>query len=621
MHNNARHFYKFYYSKTCKRKCLRRKDPEVGLIPHSSADPVADAPKTGACTVIKIPDSTHVDAHPARSLSDTSTSTPWMVASTVADTLNSESTVTDIPDSTHVNATTTVAETSKTEGSTVIDIPDSTHADTLPARIFANTPTSTPLTEASTIASTNNTEACTGFDIPDLVHADALTTATETPKTESFTAIDIPDSNSSDTSFTCSSLSDEFPETSGILQSSPSLTSVSSLDLTSEVDTSFLAQESDILSQCSSSTSTCAMPIKPEKELAAESPVSPTFEPNVGTDAPVSAPSFLLTIEPDVSTSYFPSAKPATSSLRGAIIAATVSTTLVGPTPWKETPPGSPPSSHPATPKQSSSLNLTSSASDESTRTMTAESGASSRETCKTPVAPKDEVVITIEDDEDEVVIYTREKSETGRSVINMSGVTNEDDDSVTRPAIDVSDMTTENLDDVTKSRENAAVNGPGVTVEVKDSLATTVDKAIDDISGATSDDKDGVTVINNAVTEIFGVTGLKDHGVRLIENSEVVIAGVTREVEDNATVSESAVVDLSGVVSEEGDRVMVVEHAVIETSDVTTQPNLMRSEEHVHGDVSAVKHKKNTQVGCLCHYCEKHRQKSSGFRFFKLPR
>ena len=92
-------------------------------------------------------------------------------------------------------------------------------------------------------------------------------------------------------------------------------------------------------------------------------------------------------------------------------------------------------------------------------------------------------MVITIEDDEDEVVIYTREKSETEHSVINMSGVTNEDDDSVTRPAIDVSDVTTENLDDVTKSRENA-VNVSRVTVEVKDSFAMTVDNAIDDKLG-----------------------------------------------------------------------------------------------------------------------------------------
>ena len=346
MHNNSNppFFSKFYYSKTCKRKCLPRKDPEVGLIPHSSADFVADAPKTGACTVIKIPDSTHVDAHPARSLTNTSTSTPLMAASTVADTLNTEA--------------------------TVIDIPDSTHVDVQPARILTDTPASIFMA-ASTIADTLHTEA-TVTGITNSTHADALTTVAKIPKTEASKAIDTPDSSSPDTSITCSSLSDEFLGTPGTPQSSPSLTSVSSLDLTSEVDTSFATQESDILSQCSSSTSTCAMPIKPEKELAAESPVSLTFEPNVVTDAPVSAPSFLLTIEPDVSTSYFPSAKPATSSLRGAVIAATVSTTLVGPTPWKETPPESPPSSHPATPKQSSSLNLTSSASDESTRTMTA---------------------------------------------------------------------------------------------------------------------------------------------------------------------------------------------------------------------------------------------------------
>lgn len=71
------------------------------------------------------------------------------------------------------------------------------------------------------------------------------------------------------------------------------------------------------------------------------------------------------------------------------------------------------PSAQPATPNKSSSLDLSSSTSGELTNRPSTETGnsSSSNESCKTPVAPRDEVVITIEDDEEdgEEVIHKSE--------------------------------------------------------------------------------------------------------------------------------------------------------------------------------------------------------------------
>ena len=54
---------------------------------------------------------------------------------------------------------------------------------------------------------------------------------------------------------------------------------------------------------------------------------------------------------------------------------------------------------------------------------------------------------------------------------------------------------------------------------------------------------------------------------------------------------------------------------------DVFSHKQIPHIREHIYSEISVVDHKRNPQVGCLCHYCEKHRQKSRGPRFFRLPR
>ena len=66
-----------------------------------------------------------------------------------------------------------------------------------------------------------------------------------------------------------------------------------------------------------------------------------------------------------------------------------------------------------ATAKESTSLSLLHTSSNELTRTvsMATDGASSSTESCKRPVAPRNDVAITIDDDEDEIV-YKREKSQ-----------------------------------------------------------------------------------------------------------------------------------------------------------------------------------------------------------------
>ena len=438
------------------------------------------------------PSAYHPDPQATWILTDTPTSTPLMVANAVADTLSTEAC------------------------STVIDIPDSTHVDAQATRIPTDSPTSNPLMAASTVV--------------------------DDPKTKA-SVIDIPDLSSPDTSFTCSSLSDDFSWLLGTPQSSSSLTSVSSLEMTSEPNicspSSPMVSEPEILTQSASLTS-----LPPDTKITIESPVSPTFQPEVSIDAPISTPTISLTIEPEVITSDLPSTRPVTCAVPQPTVPVTVQ--LLTPN---------------STPKQSSSLNLTASVSDNSTMiiSMTTESSSSSRESCKTPVAPRDEVVIAIEDDEDEVFIYASEKSRTEDTVIDIDNAVIPTGGNV--PCV-------ENVDDVTKSQENAV----GVTGEVGDSETVTVENAMIDISGVTCLDENCVTVIENAVVTIPGVTGAEEDRVNLVENALVKISGVTKEGEEGVTVLDNAEMETSDVRSKGENGLTVVKNAAIEVSGLTSE-------------------------------------------------
>ncbi|KAL9954458.1 hypothetical protein ACROYT_G041999 [Oculina patagonica] len=182
----------------------------------------------------------------------------------------------------------------------------------------------------------------------------AVPTILDTPRTEVWTVNEVSESKSLDSSFTTSSLSDLSTWTPTKTTRSASLTSVSVISLTSEADICV----SDLTSSTRSST-----------------PPSGLTEKTVLSHVPLTTQSRL---------------GPSTSS------ELTV--------PDHE-------SLHPSTPKESSSLSLLPTASGELTRTLSMATDSSSTESCKTPVAPRNEVVITMDDD-DEEIIYTSGKSQ-----------------------------------------------------------------------------------------------------------------------------------------------------------------------------------------------------------------
>ncbi|XP_078342703.1 uncharacterized protein LOC144628472 isoform X2 [Oculina patagonica] len=185
-------------------------------------------------------------------------------------------------------------------------------------------------------------------------------TLDDTPSTEVWTINEISESNSLDSSFTTSSLSDlsacNWTQTE--TPRSASLTAVSSMSLTSELDI------------CSS-------------------------------DLQSLTPS--LTLQFNTTEETIPSSFPSATRSR-----------LDPYTPSELTIPESSLTPNPSTSKEFSNLCLLPSASDELTRSlsMATDSTSSSTESCKTPVAPRNEVVITMDDDDDKEIIYTSEKSQ-----------------------------------------------------------------------------------------------------------------------------------------------------------------------------------------------------------------
>ena len=132
-----------------------------------------------------------------------------------------------------------------------------------------------------------------------------------------------------------------------------------------------------------------------------------TFEPDV-SEVHTSLSATPLTTQPDVV--YTQSLRSESSKLlRSELESSTVDTVASSSQDTSELSP----SAQPATPNKSSSLDLSSSTSGELTNRPSTETGnsSSSIESCKTPVAPRDEVVINIEDDEEdgEKVIYKSE--------------------------------------------------------------------------------------------------------------------------------------------------------------------------------------------------------------------
>ena len=388
-----------------------------------------------------------------------------------------------------------------------------THFDTQSPWTVTDTPTSTPLMAVSGCSDFSGENVCVAVDIPeanpvsegptartivDLSETNPVSFVIDAPEADSCAIADIPEMSSPDNSFTCSSLSDVFSLFSGTPQSSSSLTSVSSLNMTSAEPEA-----------CSSLTANSTEALKPKPELNYRHVALATVEPEVITDAPSSEPSIPLTIEPE---SSLPTAE---------------SQKLLETSPLK----------YPATPKHSSSFDLSPSASDQSTRTaclqLATESGSSSRESCKTPVAATGDVILTIQDDEDEVVLHASKKSRAETTTMRLKG---ENEKHVARL-----------VESTASDTPGVTINSSGLTGDVKDNWEVTAENGLRD------EVKDVVTKFENVVIDFSGAASEKESDVIEVDEVIIEISDVTSEGEDGFMVVENATLEISGLTS--GDK------------------------------------------------------------------
>ena len=391
-----------------------------------------------------------------------------------------------------------------------------THFDAQSPWTLTDTPKSTPLMAVSGCSLDNS---CVVIDIPDsnpvsegptartivdLSEPSPVSFVIDAPEVDPCVDVDIPDLSSPDTSFTCSSLSDVFSLFSGTPQSSSSLTSVSSLDMTSAEPEASSLIITELETHCSSPTGTSTEGLEPKPELNYHHVALATVEPEVVTDAPSSEPSIPLTIEPE-------------SSLLTA-----ESQTLLETSPLK----------YQATPKLSSSFDLSPSASDKSTRTvcLATESGSSSRESCKTPVAATGDVILTIQDDEDEVVLHASKKSRAETTTMRLKG---ENERHIARL-----------VESTASDTPGVTINSSGLTGDVKDNWEVTAE------NGLRGEVKDVVTKFENVVIDLSGAASEKESDVIEVDEVIIEISDVTSEGKDGLMVVENATLEISGLTS-----------------------------------------------------------------------
>ena len=319
--------------------------------------------------------------------------------------------------------------------------------------------------------------------------------------------IDMPELSSPDNSFTCSSL--KSVSIHSLASENSSLTSVSARSWTSALE-----NESESASRPDSpiSLSKVSLNIVPEPS-SIESTASMSMM-SIETESP----------SPNLST-------PATSIVRCSL---TSQSTLTSPSPHSlQTSPESTPSAHPATPKATASLDLSRSASDELTRTdsVATDSSSPSTESCKKPVAPRSDVAITIEDDEDEEEVCINGKSE--NVVIDIS-----------EEATNVKEVGT------TKAVGNFVIDMSGVTCMNDTCITATVDKAVIHSSGAASKEGEGFGTrpVQSDARSMFGVTRKDEDGPVTSRGTGRITSGMTFVGENGrAKTGENAVIDISG--------------------------------------------------------------------------
>ena len=236
-------------------------------------------------------------------------------------------------------------------------------------------------------------------------------------------------------------------------------------------------------------------------ELSNDQVISPTFEPDVVVDIPLSEPSISLTIELE-------------SSLPSAEKQALLGSSLLV---------------HPASPKQSSLFSLPAPSSDEATRILALETENvnSSRLSCKTPLAVTGDVMLTIQD-EGEVFLRGNKRSDAETTMMSLNS---ENEKRVIRkvesrsPARDTSGVSTKTFAEDSGVKGNVKDSCAAKAENGKDGVTLIKNVVVIDTSGATdlpenpeieeeskisnvnSQEKDGVMVIGNGTTEMSGLT------------------------------------------------------------------------------------------------------------------
>ena len=435
------------------------------IVDLSESSPVSvaiDAPESDSCAVVDVPDLSSPDtSFSCSSLKETPKSTPLMAVSAdcsdssprenicVADDipepnlLSKEPPACTIVDLSESSPDSVVIDAPEADSVAVVDVPDLSSPNTsFTCSSLKDTPKSTPL---MAVSGCSMEKSCVTVDIPvpnpvseepascivDLSETSPVCVVVDAPKVDSCVAV-IPEMNSPDTSFTCSSLFDD----AFSWFSSSSLTSVSSLDITSaEPEASSLTLEPE--TYCSSPTLNSTEALEPKLEITYHHAALATVEQEVVIHARPSEPSIPVTIEPE-------------SSLPTAENQPLLETSLT---------------TDPATPKQSSSFDLSPSVSGESTHTVSlaTEIVSSSQESCKTPVAATDDVMLTIEDDEGEVFLHASNKSRAETTIMSLNS---ENEERVTQF---VESLANDTSGETTKP---STVEASGVTANVKDSCA-----------------------------------------------------------------------------------------------------------------------------------------------------
>ena len=405
----------------------------------------------------------------------------------------------------------------------------------------------------------NGKEKCTVTDGPTPLPLLTSSANIDTPQKDVSTVIEIPEVSSPDTSFTCSSLSDILSWLSSATatpRSSPSLTSVSSLPLSAEPE---------ICSASSSQTSITQQSLTLEPEICAHSPpltsaatsVTPQLE--IVTEVPMSTKASVpvsevsLTVEPDVpqksehvtiltSEAKFSSPDLSSTSNSGCTLDEMTthwSTESTLAPPMDKSTKASP-LSHPATPKESSSIELFSSESSDTTRSVSIKTNdsSSSTESFKAPVAPRDEVIITIEDDDKDNEMYRNEKPITENVINEISGVAKvkKEQEGVKTFAktvvIDVSDVVCEKESGITTAVEATVIDIPAEVSVTSEGEAKVLESSFVSIPGVM--EKDGLSQSVERVVSVSSLNSVvRDELPMAMKNVEVNVSGFTNYAAD----------------------------------------------------------------------------------------